>query len=81
MPHYPWFGLVILIFGLLIFSEIFSESGGGGGGGGGGGAFRNCLFLSFRLFASLFFLSAAASLRALESCFSSSESEARSSDK
>ena len=47
----------------------------------GGGGIPNCFFLSFLLFWFPFLLFVAASLRALESYFSSSESEATSSDK
>ena len=43
--------------------------------------FETVFFYLFYLFASVFFLFAAVSLRALESCFSSSESKARLSDK
>ena len=45
------------------------------------GPFQNVVFLPLCLLASFFFLFAAASLRALESCFSSLEPEATSSEK
>ena len=70
--------LVSFVKNFAFFSE---RNGRGGDGGRREEHFETVFFYLFCLFASVFFLFAAVSLRALESCFSSSESKARLSDK